>query len=243
MRADFDFAQACMAAARGELRQHPDELGTGFEHLRCAGFGGVSGKSENEDKRSRDLTLGRVRAATERLSFMRGTRREDSSYYTSGGRVLGVSASGENLDSASSFCVLICVVVCRLRAFTFGLRHREAAIKAESSNRSGDYGMGEVLNLFVCFVHRFPMKELGEAEAVQNKGLKGCIHGRPGSKRQVSLMDVETSAEVGLSPGADQGKHHDARTRFSGARTGPVRPHRREPARTHGAMQAVHENG
>ena len=48
--------------------------------------------------------------------------------------------------------------------------------------------MGSVLNLFVCFVHRFPMKELDEAEAIQNKGFKGCIHGRPGSKRQVSLM-------------------------------------------------------
>jgi MOSC domain-containing protein YiiM len=61
--------------------------------------------------------------------------------------------------------------------------------------------MGEVLNLFVCFVHRFPMKELDEAEAVQNKGLKGCIHGRPGSKRQVSLMDVETLQRLGVSPG------------------------------------------
>ncbi len=62
--------------------------------------------------------------------------------------------------------------------------------------------MGEVVNLFVCFVHRFAMKELVEAEAVQDKGLKGCIHGRPGSKRQVSLMDVETLQRLGVSPGA-----------------------------------------
>jgi MOSC domain-containing protein YiiM len=62
--------------------------------------------------------------------------------------------------------------------------------------------MGEVVNLFVCFVHRFAMKELREAEAVQDKGLKGCIHGRPGSKRQVSLMDVETLQRLGVSPGA-----------------------------------------
>jgi MOSC domain-containing protein YiiM len=61
--------------------------------------------------------------------------------------------------------------------------------------------MAEVLNLFVCFVHRFPMKELAEAEAVQNKGFKGCIHGRPGSKRQVSLMDVETLQRLGVLPG------------------------------------------
>ncbi len=61
--------------------------------------------------------------------------------------------------------------------------------------------MAEVLSLFVCFVHRFPMKELEEAVAVQDKGLKDCIHGRPGSKRQVSLMDVETLRKLGVSPG------------------------------------------
>jgi MOSC domain-containing protein YiiM len=62
--------------------------------------------------------------------------------------------------------------------------------------------MGKVVNLFVCFVHRFAMKELVEAEAVQDKGLKGCIHGRSGSKRQVSMMDVETLQRLGISPGA-----------------------------------------
>jgi MOSC domain-containing protein YiiM len=62
--------------------------------------------------------------------------------------------------------------------------------------------MPEVTNLFLCLVHRFPMKEIEEAEAVQNKGLKGCIHGRPNSKRQVSLMDVETLQRLGVPPGA-----------------------------------------
>lgn len=61
--------------------------------------------------------------------------------------------------------------------------------------------MGEVLYLFLCQVHRFPMKEVEEAEAVCNKGLKGCIHGRPGSSRQVLLMDSETLAAFGLEPG------------------------------------------
>jgi MOSC domain-containing protein YiiM len=61
--------------------------------------------------------------------------------------------------------------------------------------------MGNVLNLFVCFVHRFPMKELDEAEAIENKGFKGCIHGRPSSKRQVSLMDSETLEKLGVLPG------------------------------------------
>lgn len=62
--------------------------------------------------------------------------------------------------------------------------------------------MPEVTNLFLCFVHRFPMKEIDEAEAVQNKGLKGCIHGRPNSKRQVSLMDIATLQKLGILPGA-----------------------------------------
>jgi len=62
--------------------------------------------------------------------------------------------------------------------------------------------MPEVTNLFLCLVHRFPMKEIEEAEALQNKGLKGCIHGRPNSKRQVSLMDVETLQRLGVPPGA-----------------------------------------
>jgi MOSC domain-containing protein YiiM len=62
--------------------------------------------------------------------------------------------------------------------------------------------MPEVTNLFLCLVHRFPMKEIEEAEALQNKGLEGCIHGRPNSKRQVSLMDFETLERLGVPPGA-----------------------------------------
>jgi MOSC domain-containing protein YiiM len=61
--------------------------------------------------------------------------------------------------------------------------------------------MGEVLHLFTCLVHRFPMREVSKIEVIQDKGLKGCIHGRPGSKRQVSLMDRETLGKFGLAPG------------------------------------------
>jgi MOSC domain-containing protein YiiM len=45
------------------------------------------------------------------------------------------------------------------------------------------------------------MKELDEAQAIENKGFQGCIHGRPGSKRQVSLMDIETLEKLGVLPG------------------------------------------
>jgi len=61
--------------------------------------------------------------------------------------------------------------------------------------------MPEVLHLFACLVHRFPMEELEEAEAVEDKGFRGCIHGRPFSKRQVLLMDAETLDRFGLPPG------------------------------------------
>ena len=62
--------------------------------------------------------------------------------------------------------------------------------------------MPEVTNLFLCQLHRFPMKEVEEAEALQDKGLNGCIHGRPGSKRQVLLMDSETLEKLRISAGA-----------------------------------------
>jgi MOSC domain-containing protein YiiM len=61
--------------------------------------------------------------------------------------------------------------------------------------------MGEVLHLFKCLVHRFPMEEVDEVEVVANKGFRGCIHGRLGSKRQVSLMDRETLEKLGVAPG------------------------------------------
>jgi MOSC domain-containing protein YiiM len=61
--------------------------------------------------------------------------------------------------------------------------------------------MAEVLHLFTCLVHRFPMREVSEVEVLKDKGLKGCSHGRPGSKRQVCLIDRETLDRLGLAPG------------------------------------------
>jgi|HubBroStandDraft_6_1064221.scaffolds.fasta_scaffold29724_6 MOSC domain-containing protein YiiM len=61
--------------------------------------------------------------------------------------------------------------------------------------------MGEVLHLFTCLVHRFPMLEHDEIEVIKDKGFSGCIHGRPGSNRQVSLIDLETLDKFGLAPG------------------------------------------
>jgi MOSC domain-containing protein YiiM len=61
--------------------------------------------------------------------------------------------------------------------------------------------VAEVLHLFRCLAHRQPMSEVEEVSILENKGLEGCIHGRPGSGRQVLLMDVETLEEFNLAPG------------------------------------------
>jgi MOSC domain-containing protein YiiM len=68
--------------------------------------------------------------------------------------------------------------------------------------RDGIADVAEVLHLFVALVHRLPVREMEESSAVANKGFEGCMHGRPGSKRQVLLMDSETLAELGVPPGA-----------------------------------------
>jgi MOSC domain-containing protein YiiM len=62
--------------------------------------------------------------------------------------------------------------------------------------------MAEVLHLFTCLVHRFSMQEVEQAEAIADKGFRGCIHGRRGSKRQVLLMDSETLGRFDIAPGA-----------------------------------------
>jgi MOSC domain-containing protein YiiM len=62
--------------------------------------------------------------------------------------------------------------------------------------------MAEVLHLYIAQVHRFPAKEVDEALAVADKGLKNCIHGHPRSKRQMLLMDAETLDTLGVAHGS-----------------------------------------
>jgi MOSC domain-containing protein YiiM len=60
--------------------------------------------------------------------------------------------------------------------------------------------MGEVLHVFQAIAHGQPVREYEEAFALENKGFKDCIQGRPG-KRQLLLMDSETIEEFGIVPG------------------------------------------
>jgi MOSC domain-containing protein YiiM len=61
--------------------------------------------------------------------------------------------------------------------------------------------MGKVANLFRALQRREPMEELSEAVVLAEIGFEGCSHSRPGSKRQVLLMDRETLEAMNLSPG------------------------------------------
>jgi MOSC domain-containing protein YiiM len=61
--------------------------------------------------------------------------------------------------------------------------------------------VAEIVHLFQCLAHGEPMREFDEVFALENKGLKDCIHGRSGSPRQVLLMDLETLEEFGIAPG------------------------------------------
>lgn len=61
--------------------------------------------------------------------------------------------------------------------------------------------MAEALHLFQCLGHGQPMQEFEEVFAVEDKGFKGCIHGRRGSSRQVLLLESETLEEFGIPAG------------------------------------------
>lgn len=61
--------------------------------------------------------------------------------------------------------------------------------------------MAQVLHLFRAPRKRSPMEELSEVPAVANSGFQGCAHARPGGKRQVLLVDLETLEAMNLRPG------------------------------------------
>jgi MOSC domain-containing protein YiiM len=61
--------------------------------------------------------------------------------------------------------------------------------------------MPQVQNLFRAPKKHLPMEELSEVRAVDDTGLEGCAHARPGGKRQVLLVDRETLEAMDLRPG------------------------------------------
>ena len=97
LRADFDFADACAHAARGDLT--PLQAKSSAAASVC-----VVIASEGYP---RDPKLGKEIEGLDAASnvpgaviFHAGTRRDGEKYYTTGGRILSVGATGENLSAA-----------------------------------------------------------------------------------------------------------------------------------------------
>lgn len=61
--------------------------------------------------------------------------------------------------------------------------------------------MAKVAHLFRAQKKRLPMESLEAAVALADQGFAGCVHGRPGSKRQLLLVDRETLDAMDLRPG------------------------------------------
>lgn len=62
--------------------------------------------------------------------------------------------------------------------------------------------MAKVAYLFRAPKKRLPMESLERASVMADKGLEGCVHGRPASKRQLLLVDRETLDAMDLRPGS-----------------------------------------
>jgi phosphoribosylamine--glycine ligase len=97
LRADFDFAAACMDAARGRLDGTGAKWSPGASVcvvMASEGYpaGPVLGKPI--------VGLEEAEKVAHVVVFHAGTRREGNDYYTSGGRILGVAASGDSLAAA-----------------------------------------------------------------------------------------------------------------------------------------------
>jgi phosphoribosylamine--glycine ligase len=97
MRADFDFAQACMAAARGELGGVQAKWAPASSVCVVLASKGYPEKPEVGKEISGLDAAGRVEAPGK--VFHAGVRRGEGKYYTSGGRVIDVAASDQDLSS------------------------------------------------------------------------------------------------------------------------------------------------
>jgi phosphoribosylamine---glycine ligase len=101
MRADFDFANACLAAATGHLGEVKFNWSPAASVCVVIASEGYPSKPQ----------LGRQISGLEEavkiqhtVVFHAGTRREDKKYYTCGGRVLSIASSGADVPSARAKC-------------------------------------------------------------------------------------------------------------------------------------------
>jgi phosphoribosylamine--glycine ligase len=100
MRADFDFAQACMAATRGELAGIQATWAPAASVCVVLASKGYPEKPEVGQEISGLDSRGRVSSGV--TVFHSGVHREGSKYYTGGGRVLSVAMTAGDLASSRS---------------------------------------------------------------------------------------------------------------------------------------------
>jgi phosphoribosylamine--glycine ligase len=99
LRANFDLAEACLRAASGDLGMFDAKWSPGASI--CVVIAS-EGYPENPVTGRRITGLPEaVGGGRQGVVFHAGTRLRDSSYYTTGGRVLVVAAAGDNVSAAS----------------------------------------------------------------------------------------------------------------------------------------------
>jgi phosphoribosylamine---glycine ligase len=101
LRMEFDLADFLMAAALGNLGSRTGAWKSGASCYVVLAAGGYPEKPQIGDE---IFGLKRVSGAENFVVFHSGTRREADHYYVSGGRVLGVGASGLSVNDATRLC-------------------------------------------------------------------------------------------------------------------------------------------
>ena len=96
-RMDFDLGDVLMATAKGELRTSDIKWQRGASICVVMASGGYPGKYEADQEIH---GLEKAKAVPGVMVFHAGTKREGDHYYTSSGRVLGVTALGDSLELA-----------------------------------------------------------------------------------------------------------------------------------------------
>jgi phosphoribosylamine--glycine ligase len=100
-RADFDLAQCCLSAAKGKLGDFQVAWKPGASLCVVLASEGYPANPKTGKPIS---GLGESRAPTQIVVFHAATRLEKDTYYTSGGRVLEISARGATLEEARELC-------------------------------------------------------------------------------------------------------------------------------------------
>ena len=106
MRADFDFAQACMATARGELAGIQAKWAAPASVCVVLASKGYPEKPEVGQEILGLDSSGQV--GSEVAIFHAGVRHDGTKYYTGGGRVLSIATAGKDLTACRTAVYLAC---------------------------------------------------------------------------------------------------------------------------------------